>query len=187
MSRPASERHVVLLRAVNVGGRKLSMAALRSALEDAGCTEVVTYIQSGNVVLRAPEAGPAQGGLQAWLEATISEVAGFDVPVVLRTATELDQVVSRNPYPDAGGTALHVVFFATAPPPGWLDAVGADAFSPESCTLVGRDLYLHLPDGMARAKLPVALERAGRKAKPPAVGTARNWNTVLKLAALCRV
>lgn len=186
MSRPAPERQVVLLRAVNVGARKLSMAALRSALEEAGCTDVVTYIQSGNVVLRPPEAGPAQRGLQAWLEATISDVAGFDVPVVLRTATELEQVVSRNPYPHAGGTTLHVVFFAAAPPPGWLDAAGVDAFSPESCTLVGRDLYMHLPDGMARAKLPLTVERAGRKAQPATIGTARNWNTVLKLVALSR-
>lgn len=160
------------------------MAALRAGLDQAGCTDVVTYIQSGNVVLRPPEAGPGRDVLQAWLEATISEVAGFAVPVVLRTAADLEQTVARNPYPDAGGTLLHVVFFAEDPAPDAMSGIDVDAFSPESCTLVGRDLYLHLPNGMGRAKLPIALEKAGRKAKPSSVGTARNWNTVLKLLTL---
>jgi len=94
--------------------------------------------------------------------------------------------VALNPYPDAGGTRLHVVFFAETPAKEALDGVDVDAFAPEACTLVGRDLYLHLPNGIGRAKLPVALERAARRAKSPAVGTARNWNTVLKLVELAK-
>jgi uncharacterized protein (DUF1697 family) len=175
-------RVVALLRGVNVGGRKLSMAELRRSLEDAGCTDVVTYIQSGNVVLEPPQPGPDD--LSGWLAALIGAVAGFEVPVVLRTQAELEQTVAANPYPEAGGTQLHVVFFAEPPGDDALAGVDVDAFAPESCTLVGRDLYLHLPHGMGRAKLPVALEQAGRKAERPAVGTARNWNTVLKLVAL---
>ncbi|CAA9233650.1 MAG: hypothetical protein AVDCRST_MAG50-1207 [uncultured Acidimicrobiales bacterium] len=175
---------VVLLRAVNVGARKLSMAALRAGLEQAGCTDVVTYVQSGNVVLRPPD--PRPDGLQAWLEGVISDVAGFSVPVVLRTGAELEETVARNPYPDAGGTQLHVVFFAEEPPSDTLDGLDLDAFRPDSCALLGRDLYMHLPGGMGRAKLPIALEKAGRKARPPALGTSRNWNTVLKLVALAQ-
>jgi uncharacterized protein (DUF1697 family) len=175
-------RQVALLRGVNVGGRPLSMSTLRAALTAAGCTDVVTYIQSGNVVLAPPQ--PAPDDLGTWLEREITEVAGFEVPVVLRTAEELEATVAANPYPDAGGTRLHVVFFATDPGTAVIDALDLAAFAPEACTLVGRDLYLHLPNGMGRAKLPVALERAGRSARPPAVGTARNWNTVLKLVEL---
>jgi uncharacterized protein (DUF1697 family) len=174
-------RRVALLRGVNVGGRPLSMSALRSALGAAGCTDVVTYIQSGNVVLTPPE--PAPDDLRAWLEHQISGVAGFDVPVVLRTPEELEATVAANPYPDAGGTQLHVVFFATDTGTAVLDGLDLATFAPEACTLVGRDLYLYLPGGMGRAKLPVALER-GRVARPPAVGTARNWNTVLRLVEL---
>ena len=177
-------REVVLLRGVNVGGRTLSMAALRDALTGAGCTEVTTYIQSGNVVLTLPKRAPADRS--RWLERIVTDVAGYAVPVVLRTAADLERTVTRNPYPEAGAKGLHVVFFAGAPPRKVVSELDLDAFAPEHCTLVGRDLYLHLPNGMGRAKLPVALDRAGRSVHPPALGTARNWNTVLKLVDLAR-
>ena len=156
------------------------MPALRTALEDAGCTDVVTYIQSGNVALTPPVRAPK--ALRAWLEKIVAGVAGFEVPVVLRTRAELERTVASNPYPEAGGSELHVVFFDEGPGPDALDGLDLDAFAPEACRLVGRDLYLYLPNGMGRAKLPVALEKANRRAKT--VGTARNWNTVLKLVDL---
>ena len=172
-------REVVLLRAVNVGGRTLSMAALRDTLAAAGCTDVATYIQSGNVVLTTPKGAPRN--VQAWLEGLITELAGYEVPVVLRTLAEMQQTVARNPYPQASGPQLHVVFFAADPPTAIVDGLDLAPFAPEHCTLVGRDLYLHLPNGMGRATLPLALDKAGRKARPPSIGTARNWNTVVKL------
>lgn len=176
-------RTVALLRGVNVGGRKLSMAALRDGLADAGCTDVATYIQSGNVALAAPD--PVGSDPDGWLSSVISRIAGFDVAVVTRNASELDAVVAGNPYPDAGGTQLHVVFHAVAPDPSIVASVQPDRFAPEACTLVGRDLYLFVPNGLGRAELPVALDRAGRRAKAPA-GTSRNWNTVLKLQEMLR-
>lgn len=177
-------REIVLLRGVNVGGRTLSMAALRDALTDAGCAEVTTYIQSGNVVLTPPKRRPADA--QRWFERIVTGVAGYDVPVAVRTLADLERVVKRNPYPDAGGKELHVLFFARAPRPTLVSDLHLDSFAPERCTLIGRDVYLHLPNGMGRAKLPLALEKAGRTATPPAIGTARNWNTVLKLLELAR-
>jgi uncharacterized protein (DUF1697 family) len=170
-------RIVALLRGVNVGGRKLSMAALRAELEAAGCTDVATYIQSGNVVLTLP---PQKA--DDWLASTISEIAGFDVAVVVRTARQLATTVNRNPYPDASGSKLHVVFYDTAPK--WVTTFDLTPFEPEHCRLVGRDLYLSLPNGMGRAVLPVALEREAKRRKDAAVGTARNWNTVLTLATM---
>jgi uncharacterized protein (DUF1697 family) len=158
------------------------MASLRAALERAGCSDVVTYVQSGNVVLSPPV--PAPKNLPAWLERVVSDAAGFDVPVVLRTPAELERTVSRNPYPAASGAQLHVVFYAAPPPAGLLDGIDVAAFAPEECTLVGAELYLHLPSGMGRAKLPVELERSGRRATSVPVATARNWNTVLKLVEL---
>lgn len=174
-------RQIALLRGINVGGnRKLPMAGLRAGLEATGCTDVVTYIQSGNVVFTPPS--PRPDDLQAWVEAAIADVAGFPVPVVLRSRVEMQGTVDRNPYPTAGGTQLHVVFFAQPPESDVLTGIDLASFAPEECTLRGADLYLHLPDGMGRAKLPVALEKAGRRSS--AVGTARNWNTVLKLVDL---
>ena len=157
------------------------MATLRVALEDAGCTDVVTYIQSGNVVLTPPRRAPK--GLAAWLEKVASNAAGFAVPVAVRTHAELTRTVARNPYPGASGAQLHVVFFESAPAKDVSVGIDLASFAPEDCRLVGKELYLHLPNGMGRAKLPAALEKAGRAAKYDP-GTARNWNTVLKLVEL---
>lgn len=169
------ERVVALLRGINVGGHRLSMADLRRHLEDLGCTDVATYIQSGNVVLTPPA---IERPLDDWLSEQIGALAGYSVPTITRTARELDAVVAHNPYPSASGTMLHVVFFAGQPARALLD--GLDAFAPEECTLVGCDLYLHLPNGMGRALLNVALDKAVKRQRA-APGTARNWNTVLKL------
>jgi uncharacterized protein (DUF1697 family) len=165
---------------VNVGGHQLSMAGLRAHLEGLGCADVQTYIQSGNAVLTPPK---VRGSLDVWLSERIGEFAGFAVPTVSRTVDELDAVVVNNPYPVASGTQLHVVFFGAEPDRAVVESIHAAAFAPEECRVVGRELYLHLPNGMGRAKLPVALEQAGRRLKAPA-GTARNWNTVLKLQAM---
>ena len=173
---------IVLLRGVNVGGRKLPMAAVRSGLEAAGCTEVATYIQSGNVVLRPPVDAPDP--LAPWLEEQLSSVAGFDVRVALRTLDELRRTVADNPFPQASGTLLHVAFFAGQPADGVLADLDLPSFLPEECRLVGRDLYLHLPNGMGRARLPVAMERGAARTATRAVVTTRNWNTVLRLVEL---
>ncbi|MGC4152275.1 MAG: DUF1697 domain-containing protein [Propionicimonas sp.] len=175
-------RSIVLLGGVNVGGHRLDMSTLRSVLGAAGCTDVVTYIQSGNAVVTPPS--PEPGALAAMLSEVISSAAGYSVPVVLRTRDELAAVVDANPYPGAEGKQLHVVFMAEEPPATILDSLDLHAFLPEECTLIGRDLYLHLPNGMGRARLPVALEKAGRRTDPSGVGTSRNWNTVLKLLDL---
>lgn len=172
-------RVVALLRGVNIGKRQLPMAALREGLTAAGCRDVATYVQSGNVVL-TPPSGP--GELEAWLAEVIGGIAGFDVPVVVRTADELAAVVERNPYPDAGGTRLHVVFCSPHAPADLLDVVDVAAASPEHATVVGGDLYLHLPDGMGRARLPVLIERGTKRSG--IVGTSRNWNTVERLLAM---
>lgn len=177
----ADSRIVVLLRGVNVGGHRLGMPLLREVLEAAGCGDVVTYIQSGNAVVTPPS--PEPDGLAGMLSEAISKAAGYDVPVVLRTKAEMAGVVAANPYADAEGKLLHVVFYAAAPSAAVFDGLDLRSFLPEECTLIGRELYLHLPNGMGRSTLPAALEKAGRRADST-LGTARNWNTVLKLLDL---
>lgn len=172
-------RIVALLRGVNIGRRQLPMAGLRAGLEAAGCTEVVTYLQSGNVVLLPPAAAGKQPA--AWLSRTITEIAGFDVTVVVRTKSQIADAIARNPYPGAGGTLLHVVFCSAAPP---VLSADLDALAPEHATVVGHDVYLHLPNGMGRAALPALVEKDLKRAG--VVGTARNWNTVEALHELSR-
>lgn len=168
---------VALLRGVNVGGaRKLPMAELRTIVASAGARDVTTYIQSGNVVFTHP--GRAAATLEGGLERRIEDATGLDVTVMLRSPAQLAKVVRANPYPKAEATKLVVLFLKGRADPGTLRTVDPGAFAPESFVVAGPEVYLHLPHGQGRAKLPVALGRV----LPPS--TARNWQTVTKLLEL---
>jgi uncharacterized protein (DUF1697 family) len=172
--------YVALLRGINVGGyRMIKMSDLRDVFAAADARDVATYIQSGNVVFT--HATRSEPKLAAELEKRIAKAAGFQVPVVLRCAGELAQVIEDSPFPDADPDHLHVAFLA-ARPPATVPMIDVRAFAPERCALLGRELYLCLPDGMGRSKLAAAV-----LARPKAIGaggTARNWRTVLKLNEL---
>ena len=166
--------YVALLRGINVGGnRKLAMADLRDAIAGAGGSDVATYIQSGNAVFRHP--GKARP-LTPKLEAAIAGIAGFDVPVTLRTADELAAVIASTPFPTSEPTQLHVSFLDEPPPAGAFDAIDRAGLAPEDFALIGREVFLHLPNGIGRSKLPQAL---GLYTRHPA--TTRNWRTVVTL------
>jgi len=174
---PSVTEAVALLRGINVGGsRKVPMAGLRTLFTEAGCEGVTTYIQSGNVVFSHPAYRPAE--LAADLEARIRAATGFEVPVVLRTRRDWAGVVGGNPYPEVEPTKLLVVFLKGAPAPAGLDALARAAGPSEAFVHRDRELYLHLPDGVGRSKLPQALGPL----RTPATG--RNWRTVLTLGEL---
>jgi uncharacterized protein (DUF1697 family) len=166
---------VGLLRGVNVGGRSLPMAELRELVQSLGFEDVRTYIQSGNLLFSSKKR-PAP----AVLEAAIERRFGLQVDVMLRSPEQLEQVVERNPFPDADRSRLHVGFMTTKPS-AEVSAVDAEAFLPEQFAIVGTELYLHLPNGMGRTKLP---DFVLRRVKVPT--TIRNWRTVTKLAGLAR-
>jgi uncharacterized protein (DUF1697 family) len=172
--------YVALLRGVNVGGKgQVPMARLRAMFESLGHTDVATYIQSGNVVFTSARALKSA----APLEAALADTFGLTSAVVLRTPDELAAVIEHNPYPEAESapSALHVTFLPSPPDRTEVAKVDAASFAPEEFTVRGRDVYLHLPNGMGRSKLaPVLARRLGPEA------TARNWNTVKKLLAMTR-
>ena len=165
---------VGLLRGVNVGGRTLPMAELRELVQSLGFDDVRTYIQSGNVLFSA-----ARSPKPAVLEEAIEQRFGLAVDVMLRSPAELRRAIERNPFPDAERSRLHVGFMAKKPPAKDVAALDEDAFAPERFAIVGAELYLHLPNGMGRTKLP---DYVLRRIKVPT--TLRNWNTVTKLAEL---
>jgi uncharacterized protein (DUF1697 family) len=170
--------YVALLRGINVGGRaKVPMAALRDTCAALGCEDVVTYIQSGNVVLRS---GLTADKLRAALEGAIAEAFGFSPAVMIRTAEEMAAVVDRNPYPDADEAHRHVGFLHAPPEAATKKCLAAIDCAPEQVTVRGREVYLYLPNGMGRANLPVQMERCLR----PSLVTVRNWRTVTKLVEL---
>jgi uncharacterized protein (DUF1697 family) len=170
---------IALLRGVNVGGHnKLPMSQLREIAVDAGFTEVRTYIQSGNLVASTVHDATAAGDL---LAGAIFTATGLTVPVIVRTARQWSDLIAANPFAHAADPGRHVhAVFLPAPATDSVRAFDATAFAPEAVAVTGSELYLHLPDGMGRSKLAVAVNRIPEVA----AGTARNWNTVLQLAAL---
>jgi uncharacterized protein (DUF1697 family) len=170
----ATTRLVALLRGVNIGAHQVAMADLRAEFESLGHTRVDTYIQSGNVVFTAgPQLDPA--GIAAALAARF----GFRIPVLLRSAAELRRVVNANPFPSVAGTRLHVAFMADPVAAGADGSLDREQFLPEEFAVDGSEIFMHLPGGMARTKLPAYLERRLRTSF-----TVRNWNTVERLAAM---
>jgi uncharacterized protein (DUF1697 family) len=175
--------YVALLRGINVGGKnKLPMADLAAIFSDLGATNVRTYIQSGNVLFAAsPEAA---SGLPAAVAAAIEARLGLRVPVVLRSASELEAAIEANPFLAAGVSAeqLHVAFLADVPAAERVAALDAARSAPDAFEVRGREVYLHLPNGVARTKLTNDyFDRA-----LATTSTVRNWKTVTTLASMLR-
>lgn len=168
--------HVALLRGVNLGKRRVSMAELRKQLERLGYADVSTYVQSGNAVLTSKNTDESR--IAAELEAELTKTLGFAVPVIVRSRAGLADVVTNNPFPDAAAdpTKLHVTFLAEPLDPTWLGRIPAADFMPEEFATRKREVYLSLPNGLGRSKLAVAVEKALR-----GTGTTRNWRTVTAL------
>ncbi|MGO4222313.1 DUF1697 domain-containing protein [Lysobacter sp. TAF61] len=163
--------YIALLRAVNVGGTgKLPMETLRAMCGAAGFKNVRTYIASGNVVFDT--AGTAAKA-KAALESALERHAGKPVGVVIRTGAEMAQVLADNPFPEAAPNRAVAIFLDAAPPADTLAAVRHR--TEEELALGTREIYVHYGEGMASSKLVIPAAKAG---------TARNLNTVAKLAAM---
>jgi len=162
---------VALLRAVNVGGTgKLPMSELKAMCEAAGFTGVRTFIASGNVVFASAQ---SEARVKAALEAKLAAYAGKPVTVMVRTAAEMAAVRDANPFPDAPANRTVAIFLDTPPPAEAAEkAVGR---ADELIAPGARELYVHYGDGMGQSKLRIPAAAAG---------TARNLNTVAKLAAM---
>ena len=176
-----SMTHLALLRGVNVGGKnKLPMKDLAALFVAAGCEDVRTYIQSGNVVFRAPPSVAA--GLSARIAEQITGRFGYKTPVVLRTVGQLRDVVAHNPFLEAGAPEdkLHVMFLADEPSPARVAALDPGRSPPDAFVVRGREVFLHLPNGVADSRLT----NAYFDSKLATVNTGRNWRTVTTLLGM---
>jgi uncharacterized protein (DUF1697 family) len=171
-------RLIALLRAVNVGGRKLPMAELRALCGDAlGWEDVETYIQSGNLVFRAPGKPDA---LEARLEKAIKKQFALGVPVIVRTAAQWAACAAANPFPDAARdepNRLQLLVSKCPPHEGAAEKLMERAQAGESVKAAGGALWFHYPDGVGASKLTPAL--IDKACGSPSTG--RNWRTVVKL------
>lgn len=163
--------YVALLRAVNVGGTgKLPMADLREMGEALGFTRVRTYIASGNLVFQS---GKSAGQVKAALETALARYAAKPVGVIIRTVSEMAAVLADNPFPDAPGNRAVVIFLDDPPPSDLLKHLKGRAR--EDVRPGKREIHVFYPDGMGKSKLVIPSARSG---------TARNGNTVAKLAEM---
>jgi len=169
---------ICLLRGVNVGGHnQIKMEALRVLCESLKLRKAQTYIQSGNVVFQIKEGDATK--LAARIESAIEKKHGFRPDVILRSTHEMRDVIARNPFANRKGiepNKLAVMFLAREPETSVQDAVRKIKPDVEELHLIGRELYIYFPDGMGRSKLVPLLAKALKNS-----GTARNWNTVVKL------
>ena len=173
---------VALFRGINVGGHNLlPMKGLTVALEEIGCTNVKTYIQSGNVVFSKSDSKAPQ--LARLIGKTVFKKYGFEPKVLLLTVEELEKAAKLNPFPaaEADPKSLHLLFLAEKPVSFENDPFDEIKTESESYSLKASTFYLHAPDGIGRSKLAARAEKLlGVSA------TGRNWRTVSALLDLAR-
>jgi uncharacterized protein (DUF1697 family) len=162
--------YVALLRAVNLGGRQLAMSDLKAIAEELGLENARTFIASGNLLF-ASDSGEAE--LKAALEEKITAHMGKPVGIIIRSAAEMARVAAANPFADQPGNRVVALFLDEPPPPDATDTVRN--LTDERIASGERALYVHYPSGQGQSKLRIPLAAAG---------TARNMNTVGKLALL---
>src|SRR5262245_11278174 len=164
-------KYIALLRAVNVGGTgKLPMAELKSMCTDVGFTRIETYVASGNVVF---ESKSTASQAKAALEARLQAYAGKPIGVLIRTASEMTGIFNANPFCKAEPRHTYAIFLDCPPPHDALEQ--ARSRTDEQMCLGEREIFVHYPRGMSRSKLRIPAAKNG---------TARNMNTVARLAQL---
>jgi uncharacterized protein (DUF1697 family) len=176
-------RAVALLRGINVGGhRKVPMADLRRTFEALGCTEVETYLQSGNVVFHPPDPGPAK--LATAIEHQMAADFAVEVSVLVRTGADMARLGREHPFLADGvdEATLHVTFLADRPTPAQVRALSPPTGSTDTLVVRRREVYLHCPGGYGATKLTNSFfeRHLGITA------TTRNWRTVTRLCKLTR-
>lgn len=171
-------RYALLLRAINVGGRKLPMADLRTLLTELGHTDVKTILASGQAVVTSDRKGADIAGE---LEQRLVKEFGLRSEVMVRSGAELAAIIKANPYrgADEAGNKHALVFMREKVNAAQLKQLEAQDWSPDEFVVSGQDIYLHLPNGFAESKLSLVVVKL--KGNP---STTRNWNTVRKLADL---
>jgi uncharacterized protein (DUF1697 family) len=171
-------RYVGLLRGINVGGNKrIKMADLKTALSGAGILNPTTLLQSGNAVFSSNARTNAVVDI---VETTIESAFGFHCDVIVRTSAEFDAVTSHHPFSAHqldDPRMAHVMFFKSKPPGDKFDELRATHEGPEEMTLIEQELCLYYPDGSGRSRLSGSLIEKALGVS----GTARNWNTVMRI------
>lgn len=173
-------RYLVMPRGINVGARnRVPMAGFRSKLTEAGYSDVVTVLASGNVIVSAEADRPDE--VAATVRRLLSEAFEVNVRCIARTADDVRGVLDRNPLREvvSDPSRYLVNFLSEEPDPGLAGALLEEDHSPEAIVIEGAEAYVWSPDGLKAMTLSYAyLEK-----RLEVVATARNWNTINKIVA----
>jgi len=174
-------RYIALLRGINVGGNTMiKMAELKATFESVGFTSVVTYINSGNLAFDTRKTSEA--ALVEKVEMGIKAKFGRPVPVMIREQDEIKRITANNPFEGdyESHKEMHVLFLKEELPKEKTDQLLAAASETERFSVQGREIYCHLPMGIADS----LLGKSFIEKKLKVAVTGRNWRTVEKLTQL---
>jgi uncharacterized protein (DUF1697 family) len=175
-------RYALLLRGVNVGTKNsLPMTELRAMLQQLGCTDLKTYVQSGNAVFGTDR---STADLTKAIETALERYMGRPIATTLRTQAQLAAIVAANPFAKVATNPafLCVTFLSHTPSKTEVAPLHAADFGPELFRVSGKEIYTWHPNGQGRSPLAAAL---GKLRLRGAV-TTRNWNTVTRLLEMLR-
>jgi uncharacterized protein (DUF1697 family) len=176
--------YISLLRGINVSGKNpLAMPDLKQMYESLGFVNVQTYIQSGNITFDAPKQDPE--GLAKRIQTQIKVSFGFEVPVIVRTDQEFQNILENNPFlikRQENINYLHVTFLATSPTTERAQKIRSVPQVGDEFILVGSEVYLFCPGGYGRTKY----SNTFFEKKLERIATTRNWKSVIALANLAK-
>ncbi|MFA5418137.1 MAG: DUF1697 domain-containing protein [Bacteroidales bacterium] len=176
-------RYISILRGINVGGnRKILMADLKKVYEKLGLSNIITFIQSGNVIFDFPEK-VENAVFEQKIQQAIKEAFDFDVPVIIRSKTELQNIIENNPFKTNDGEdmpGIFVTFLKLWPTPTQLEKIAQHHFPPDDFIILGNNVYLSCSGNYSKSKLTNQFFEKNLKS----AATTRNWNTICKLNVL---
>jgi uncharacterized protein (DUF1697 family) len=177
--------YISILRGINVGGhKKILMIDLKALFEKSGFKNVATYIQSGNILFQEKE-NVSTGQLVVKIRNAISQRYQFDVPVIVRSLSEMQKTLTNNPFIDdktMNVEKLHVTFLAEIPEKESLRSINKLDYSPDKFIIIGNDVFLYCPGSYGDTKL----SNNFFENKLKVAATTRNWKTVNTLVELAK-
>lgn len=177
------EKRIAILRGINVGGkRKILMADLKELFAELGFKEIITYIQSGNVIFSSNNAA-SNLEIGNKIEHSISKKYGFEVPVIIRTVRELNEAIASNLFAKNNDVdRLHLTFLKEIPKAENLQPIKTFDFSPDKFTIKKGSVFVYCSGKYSDSKLTNQFFESKLKVAT----TTRNWKTVLKLSELSK-
>lgn len=176
-------KYISILRGINVSGqKKIVMKDLKVLYHDLGYENVLTYIQSGNVIFDSKEKKISE--LKKKIESAIEKKYKFNVPVEIRTKSDMSKIIKNCPFGTVNlledGTKVLLTFLSSIPSKNNIIEIQKYVKMPERLVVISKEAYLHCPNGYGRSKLSNNfLEK-----KLGVYATTRNWKSVLKLYEL---